>query len=153
MVAEDRAPRCVHNRWTGASRAAVLVRAGSAQHREPLVIDGYERSRRHARIAGCTAFTTTTSTAKQHGTGSKLSASIMRTAAPGLANRAPSCPEQRFTAVTNGQQRSLAEVPDLRHRLSLGGRTVLPKLAVAHCPRSALGPHGIRKRWSRAGTS
>ena len=65
----------------------------------------------------------------------------------------PSCPKQRFTAVTNGQQRSLAEVPDLRHRLSLDGRTVLPKLAVAHCPRSALGPHGIRKRWSRAGTS
>src|SRR5829696_4034061 len=69
MVAEDRAPRCVYDRRTGASRAAVLVRAGSAQHREPLVIDGHEQSRRHARIAGRTAFTTTTSTAKQHGTG------------------------------------------------------------------------------------
>ena len=41
-----------------------------------------------------------------------------------------SCPKQRFTAVTNGQQRSVATASDLRHRLSLGGRTVLPKLAV-----------------------
>jgi len=45
MVAEDQAPRCIYDRRTGDSRAAVLVRAGSAQRREPLVIDGHERSR------------------------------------------------------------------------------------------------------------
>jgi hypothetical protein len=64
--------------------------------------------------------------------GSNPSASIMRTAALGLANHAPpSCPKQRFTAVSNGQQRSVAVASDLCHRLSLSGRTVLPKLAVS----------------------
>jgi len=61
------------------------------------------------------------------GPGSKRSASIMRTAAPGLANRAPSCPKQRFTAVTNGQlPRSLTCVTTCHW----AARTVLPKLAV-----------------------
>jgi hypothetical protein len=48
------------------------------------------------------------------------------------------CPNQRSTAVANGQQRSVPVAPELRHRPLTGGRTVLPKLVV---PRD----------WSRAG--
>jgi hypothetical protein len=40
------------------------------------------------------------------------------------------CPKHRSTAVTNGHQRSVASAPDLHQRLSMSGRTVLPKLAV-----------------------
>jgi hypothetical protein len=42
----------------------------------------------------------------------------------------PMCPKQRFTAVGNGQQRSAAVAPELHQRPWIGGRTVLPKLAV-----------------------
>ena len=47
-----------------------------------------------------------------------------------LAGRAPDVPKQRYTPVANGQQRLVAVASDLCQRLSLGGRTVLPKLAV-----------------------
>jgi hypothetical protein len=40
------------------------------------------------------------------------------------------CPKQRSGTVANGQQRSLTEVPDLRHRRVATNPTVLPKLAV-----------------------
>ena len=43
----------------------------------------------------------------------------------------PTCPKYRFTAVANGQQRSVAVDPELRQRPSMGGQTELPKLAVA----------------------
>jgi hypothetical protein len=42
----------------------------------------------------------------------------------------PTCPKQRFTAVANEEQRSAAAAPDLHQRPSIGGITVLPKLAV-----------------------
>ena len=42
----------------------------------------------------------------------------------------PTCPKHRSAAVANGQQRSVAVASNLCHRLSLGGRTVLPKLPV-----------------------
>jgi hypothetical protein len=40
------------------------------------------------------------------------------------------CPRQESTTVANGQQRSLAEVPDLLRRRMVSSPTVLPKLAV-----------------------
>ena len=40
------------------------------------------------------------------------------------------CPKQQPTTVGNGQQRSLTEAPDLRHRRLASSPTVLPKLAV-----------------------
>ena len=46
-----------------------------------------------------------------------------------LTSRAPDVPAQRFTAVTNGQQRSAAVTPDLRQHPSKGGGKELPKLA------------------------
>jgi hypothetical protein len=39
-------------------------------------------------------------------------------------------PKQRFTAVANGQQRSVAEASELRYRPTMDGLTMLPKLAV-----------------------
>jgi hypothetical protein len=78
------------------------------------------------------------------GQGSNPSASIMRTAALGFANCTPSCPKQRFTAVSNGQQRSVAVASDLRHRLSLGGRTVLRKLAVSDAEVTSQATHNGR---------
>ena len=47
-----------------------------------------------------------------------------------LASRASTCPKQRFTAVANGHQRSVAVARDLRKRRSVAGLTMLPKLAV-----------------------
>ena len=47
-----------------------------------------------------------------------------------LASRPPTCPKQRFTAVANGHQQSVAVARDLLHRRSMGGLTMLPKLAV-----------------------
>jgi len=47
-----------------------------------------------------------------------------------LATRAPDVPKQRFTAVANGHQRSVAVARDLLHRRSGAGLTMLPKLAV-----------------------
>jgi len=41
------------------------------------------------------------------------------------------CPKQRSATVAHGQQRSLTEVPDLRHRRKVGSPTLLPKLAVS----------------------
>ena len=38
-----------------------------------------------------------------------------------------SCPRERFTAVSCGQQRSTAVGPDLRQYLSMRGGTLLPK--------------------------
>jgi hypothetical protein len=43
----------------------------------------------------------------------------------------PTCPKERSAAVANGQQRSLIEVPELRHRRTARSPSVLPKLAVA----------------------
>ncbi len=47
-----------------------------------------------------------------------------------LAGRTLDEPQQRFTAVANSQQRSVAVGLELRHRLLTGSLTVLPKLAV-----------------------
>jgi hypothetical protein len=41
----------------------------------------------------------------------------------------PTCPKERSAAVANGQQRSLIEVPELRHRRTARSPSVLPKLA------------------------
>jgi hypothetical protein len=54
-----------------------------------------------------------------------------------LAGRAPTCPKQRFTVVTNGQQRLAAVGPDLHHRSLTGGPTMLPKLAVSRQPSAS----------------
>jgi hypothetical protein len=40
------------------------------------------------------------------------------------------CPKQRSATVANGQQRSVAEAAELRHRPLVSSPTVLPKLAV-----------------------
>jgi hypothetical protein len=40
------------------------------------------------------------------------------------------CPKQRSATVGHGQQRSLTEVPDLRHRRKVGSPTLLPKLVM-----------------------
>jgi hypothetical protein len=42
----------------------------------------------------------------------------------------PTCPKQRSVAVADGQQRSVAVAPDLRHCRMARSLTVLPKLAV-----------------------
>ena len=59
------------------------------------------------------------------------------------AGEPPTCPKERSAAVANGQQRSLIEVPELRHRRTPRSPSVLPKLAVV----LPLGP-----RWVRAAT-
>jgi hypothetical protein len=57
--------------------------------------------------------------------------SILPLSVVALTDRAPNVPKQRFTAVANGQQRSSAELTDMRHRRTASSATVLPKLAVA----------------------
>jgi hypothetical protein len=59
---------------------------------------------------------------------------------------APPCPKQRSATVASGQRRSPSEAPDLFHCRTANSPTMLPKLAVARAPWSALGPHGIGSR-------
>ena len=133
------------------------VRAGSVTHRDHRGTSGHQRSPTAKRSGRSTGLQPRQLAQRQPADqivipkvgGSNPSASIRRTAALGLANRAPIVAKQRSTEIPNGQQRPVTTTSDLRHRLSLGGRTVLPKLAVKP-PRPVGRP--MLGRWRTAWT-
>jgi hypothetical protein len=72
----------------------------------------------------------------------------------------PACPKQRSATASHGQQRSLAEVAELRRRWIASSLTVLPKLAVLGLATSSGRRQAIRARratpaaavcWHRSG--
>jgi hypothetical protein len=157
-------------------------RAGSARHRKPLSTPGASGHHRRTRTAGHTAYTATTSDpetgwgrvrippdgcrgpaalANEAGVaedGPHPAAKVVPSP-PGPSHIHPHRPCPR-RVLRIGRQRSFTDnkgrcmlPPSCPDRSIRSGPRELPKLAVSHCSWSALGPHGIRNRWSPAGTS
>jgi hypothetical protein len=133
-----------------------MVGGGSAVHREPRVVGGHERSRQVCQVCRSPHLHFDDAAAAGTRRRVRIPPDLCRAASGGLPRGRrsprtvtgswchrggleaalsspavpPTCPRQRSATVAHGQQRSLTEVPDLRHRRKVGSPTLLPKLAV-----------------------
>jgi hypothetical protein len=83
-----------------------------------------------------------------------MAASVAARSTPPSSSRpCPDVPQASATAAIHGPQRPMTTPAEPYHPPMVGGRRVLPKLAVISCSWSVLGPHGVGNRWSAAGTS